>query len=156
METPWASLWAKTAADEDARWHPLILHLLDVAASADAMLAREPESTRKRMGEILGLEWTEARPSILLLVACHDLGKACPSFQSKWPGRPPVSDLWMPRDSKKPVNQGFVGQQALTDLLRELEWPEGLAELASDAVACHHGSRASEHEKDKVAPRARG
>ena len=37
------------------RWHPLILHMLDVAASADAILAREPESTRKMMAEFLGM-----------------------------------------------------------------------------------------------------
>lgn len=74
MNDAFAFLWAKSPQDGGSTWHPLILHLLDVAASADAILAREPESTRKRMGEVLGLEWEEARPSILLLIACHDLG----------------------------------------------------------------------------------
>jgi CRISPR-associated endonuclease/helicase Cas3 len=124
--------------------------MLDVAAGADAILAREPEATRKRMGEILGLEWEKARPSILLLVGCHDLGKACPSFQAKWPERPPIPSLRLPRRVDKRVNHGFVGQIALTERLREIAWPEGLAELTSDAVACHHGNRASEHDKDKA------
>lgn len=151
MGTALANLWAKTSEDGDKRWHPLILHLLDVAASADAILAREPESTRQRMGQVLGLEWNEARASILLLVACHDLGKACPRFQAKWEGRPPIPGLRMPLVVRKPVNHGFVGQLALAERLREIEWPDGLAELAADAVACHHGSRASENDKNKAA-----
>jgi CRISPR-associated endonuclease/helicase Cas3 len=151
MDVALAHLWAKSADGRGLGWHPLILHLLDVAASADAILAREPESTRKRMGEILGLEWEEARASILLVIACHDLGKTCPSFQAKWPERPPVSGLRLPRRVDKRVNHGFVGQLALTELLRKIEWPDGLAELAADAVACHHGSRASETDKDNAA-----
>ena len=103
------------------------------------------------MGAILGLEWEQAGPSILLLVACHDLGKACPSFQAKWLGRPPIPGLRIPQRVDKRVNHGFVSQLAVTELLREIEWPEALAELASDAVACHHGNRASEHDKDKAA-----
>jgi len=43
------SLWAKTSKDGEGHWHPLILHMLDVAASAEAILLREPESTRNRM-----------------------------------------------------------------------------------------------------------
>lgn len=51
-------LWAKTAKEGTDGYHSLLLHLLDVAASADA---------------ILGLSWEEARPWILLLVAHQDL-----------------------------------------------------------------------------------
>lgn len=68
----------------EPRWHPLILHLLDGAAVADALIAREPERTRERLADVLGLSWTEARPWFLLLIAGHDLGKACPGFQCKW------------------------------------------------------------------------
>ncbi len=102
------------------------------------------------MGEILGLEWEEARPWLLLLIACHDLGKACPSFQSKWPARPAIVGLRLPRSINKDVNHGFVGQLALTKLLGELSWPDDLAELVSDAVASHHGSRASERDKGRA------
>ena len=38
MDKALANLWAKTAKDNDPEWHPLILHVLDVAASADAGL----------------------------------------------------------------------------------------------------------------------
>ncbi len=114
--------------------------MLDVAASSDAILAREPESTRKRMAAILGMTWEDAHPWLLLVIACHDLGKTCPGFQCKWknmtrmdPGKSPNTD----------INHAFVSQIALSELLQEQGWPDELAELAADAVGCHHGERIS-------------
>ncbi|HEX9788339.1 MAG TPA: HD domain-containing protein, partial [Candidatus Binatia bacterium] len=75
MNKVFENLWAKTSKNGDGRWHPLILHMLDVAASADAILAREPESTRRRLAATLEMSWTAARPWLLLVIACHDLGK---------------------------------------------------------------------------------
>lgn len=134
------NLWAKTSKNNDQGWHPLILHMLDVAASADAILEREPESTRERMASILEMRREDAHQWILLVVACHDLGKACPGFQCKWrnmtemdPGRSPHIE----------INHAFVSQIALTDWLQARGWPSELAELVADAVGCHHGERAS-------------
>lgn len=140
MEPLLRSLWAKTGKDGDARWHPLILHMLDVAASADAILAREPETTRNRMAGCLGMEWEDAQPWLLLVIACHDLGKACPGFQCKWLD---MTGLQPTRSPNTEINHAFVSQLALTDLLREMNWPDKLSELVSDAVGCHHGNRAS-------------
>ena len=137
------SLWAKADKSNNARWHPLILHMLDVAASADAILMREPESTRKRMAEILGLEWIEARAWLLFVIACHDLGKACPEFQDKWPELLPSLGLKLPRSIRTGINHAYVSQIALRDTLCEDGWSDELAELASDAVGCHHGERIS-------------
>jgi len=134
------NLWAKTGKNGDARWHPLILHVLDVAASADAILAREPESTRKRMAAILGMEWENARAWLLLVIACHDLGKACPGFQCKWKN---LSGMDSGRSPNTEINHAFVSQIALAEILQENGWPDELAELVADAVGCHHGSRAS-------------
>ena len=61
MDSKLINIWAKTGKDGEERWHPLILHVLDVAASADAIMDREPESTRARLAAILGMEWKEAR-----------------------------------------------------------------------------------------------
>ena len=140
MDQELASLWAKTGKNGDARWHPLILHMLDVAASADAILAREPESTRSRMAACLGMDWVDARPWLLLVVACHDLGKACPGFQCKWLD---MTGLQPTRSPNTEINHAFVSQIALTELLRERDWPDTLAELVADAMGCHHGNRAS-------------
>ncbi len=143
MDKALVNIWAKTNRNDDTEWHPLILHMQDVAASADAILAREPESTRNRMGAILGMEWTDARPWILLVVACHDLGKACPGFQCKWPTLLALTGLQLPRSPNTEINHAFISQIALTELLQKQEWPDGLAELVSDAVGCHHGNRVS-------------
>ena len=133
-------IWAKTDRNDEARWHPLVLHMLDVAASADAILAREPETTRNRMAAILGMEWADARPWLLLTIACHDLGKACPGFQCKWLD---MTGLQPTRSPNTEINHAFVSQIALTELLKAMAWPEELATLVADAVGCHHGNRAA-------------
>lgn len=133
--------WAKTSKGVDGRWHPLILHMLDVAASAGAILEREPESTRARMAEILGMTWKDARAWLLLVVACHDLGKACPGFQCKWEN---LSGMDAGRSPNTKINHAFVSQIALSEILQKKNrWPEELAELVADAVGCHHGERAA-------------
>lgn len=134
------NFWAKTGKSGDDRWHPLALHLLDVAACADAILAREPDSTRDRLSAALGLNWVIARPWLLLLIACHDLGKGCPGFQCKWKN---LSGLDAGASPDTSVNHAFVSQVELLYLLVELDWPEDAAELVADAVGCHHGERAS-------------
>ncbi|MDP2760877.1 MAG: CRISPR-associated helicase Cas3' [Sideroxyarcus sp.] len=140
MDQSLASLWAKTGKDGDSSWHHLILHMLDVAASADAILAREPESTRSRMAKCLEMTWEDARPWLLLVIACHDLGKACPGFQCKWEN---LTGMDSGRSPNTDINHAFVSQIALTEMLHEKGWPYELAELVADAVGCHHGSRAS-------------
>lgn len=140
MTKLWSNFWAKTSRSDDGLWHPLMLHILDVAASADAILAREPESTRQKMAEIVGLRWEDARAWLLVVVACHDLGKACPGFQCKWKN---LTNLDPGRSPNTEINHAFVSQIALAELLRERGWPDELADLVADAVGCHHGSRAS-------------
>lgn len=134
------NIWAKSSTTEDGRWHPLILHTLDVAAAADAIIAREPNTTRKRLAEVIGLEWDQACPWLLLLIACHDLGKGCPGFQYKWRN---LSGLDGGASPDTTINHAFVSQVELLPLLIEVGWPEETAELVADAVGCHHGERAS-------------
>lgn len=143
MDNKLINIWAKTSKHDGSRWHPLILHMLDVAASADAILSREPEKTRQRIAEILDMEWEDARAWILLAIACHDLGKASPGFQHKWPELIASTGLQSPRNPNTDINHAFVSQIALPELLRDMDWPDELAELVADAVGCHHGSRAT-------------
>lgn len=135
-----SNLWAKTDNNGGERWHPIVLHLLDVAACADAILAREPESMCNRLASVLGLDWGTARPWLLLLIACHDLGKGCPGFQCKWKN---LTGLDAGASPDTTVNHAFVSQVELMPLLIELGWPEDAAEIVADAVGCHHGERAS-------------
>lgn len=139
-------LWAKTSTEERGGWHPLVLHMLDVAACADAVLAREPMPMRERFGQILGMNWDEARSWILIDIACHDLGKACPGFQYKWEMAETLlsrTGLRRPAGVDTSINHAFVSQVVLTELLQTRGWPEGSADLVADAVGCHHGERAN-------------
>ncbi|MBN1595016.1 CRISPR-associated helicase Cas3' [candidate division FCPU426 bacterium] len=145
MDKSLVNLWAKTDKNDQSRWHPLILHMMDVAAAAECILAREPESTRVRMAACLGMEWEDAQPWLLLIAACHDLGKACPGFQCKWQN---MTGLDSGRNPNTQINHAFVSQIALTELLQSNGWPEELAELVADAVGCHHGNRAAPTELD--------
>lgn len=134
-------LWAKTSLEGGGDHHLLLLHLLDAAVCADAILAREPFSTRERLGSILGLPWEQARPWILLLVAAHDLGKASPGFQAKWPAameRLKDAGLLPPNVDTR-FRHGIASQIILSNLLLGTGWPEDLADQVADAVGCHHG-----------------
>ena len=131
-------IWAKT--DGNGGWHPLVLHCLDVAAVALEVMRREPEQTRRQLADALGLPWNEAKPWLLLLVAAHDLGKACPGFQCKWQN---LTGLNSGRSPNTRINHAFVSQISLAAWLAGRGWPDELARLAADAVGCHHGSRAS-------------
>jgi CRISPR-associated endonuclease/helicase Cas3 len=144
-QNKYRGLWAKTAADG---WHPLMLHLLDVATAADAVLAREPESSRQALGEALGLDWERARPWLLLLAALHDLGKACPAFQGRWPQNSAdlkKDGLTAAGQGKPEINHAWVSQAALIELLAGpggVGWKKPLAKAAAAAAGCHHGLRA--------------
>ncbi|MDY6956277.1 MAG: CRISPR-associated helicase Cas3' [Pseudomonadota bacterium] len=140
-------LWAKNSPGNE-RWHPLLLHLLDVAAVADALIEREPDTTRERLAAILGLPWVQARPWLLLLTACHDLGKGCPGFQCKWNN---LSGMDAGPNPDTAINHAFVSQIELRELLIGRGWPEETADLVADAVGCHHGERASPTTLDRLA-----
>lgn len=153
-------LWAKTHSVENKEtWHPLILHMIDVAVCADAILEREPISTRERITSVLGLTWEQARPWLLLLIACHDLGKASPGFQFKWNK---VMELLINLNIKLPklpdtsINHAFVSQLALENLLIKLGWSEDLASLCADAIGAHHGTRATPSNIDQLSGNRNG
>jgi CRISPR-associated endonuclease/helicase Cas3 len=99
------------------------------------------------MAAILGLEWEDTRPWLLLAIACHDLGKACPGFQCKWENK---TGLDAGRSPNTLINHAFVSQIALSEGLQERGWPDELAELVADAVGCHHGIRASPTDLDSL------
>ncbi|SHL15418.1 CRISPR-associated endonuclease/helicase Cas3 [Desulfatibacillum alkenivorans DSM 16219] len=149
MDNSMHLLWAKTAPDHSGQWHPLVLHLLDAAACAEAILDREPETAKQHMAACLGLPWDEARPWLLAVIACHDIGKACPGFQAKWTEAPPHG-IATRRSINTRINHGYVSQIALESILLDLGWPYDLAELAAASVGCHHGQRASYSELQTV------
>ncbi|MEW5894655.1 MAG: CRISPR-associated helicase Cas3' [Candidatus Omnitrophota bacterium] len=138
-------LWAKKTNDGEL-WHPLVLHLIDVAAVAEKILSREPASTRSMFANAFNLSWHEAKPLILFLVACHDIGKASPGFQLKWKEKRTVLEnlgIKLPKLPDISINHAFITQLAIERFLKELGWSENLAMYCADAVGCHHGARAT-------------
>lgn len=121
-------------------WQPLVCHGLDAAACADAWLERAPEPVRRRLATLLGVDWVLARPWLLLLVACHDIGKACPGYQSRWRN---LTGIDRGRQPDTAIEPAFVGQIALRELLQAHGWAADLAAALTDAVVCHRGSCAS-------------
>lgn len=78
--------WGKadTAYDGEPGWHPLVWHSLEVAAVAEALLARRPFLLRS-LAESLGCSHQAAARLAVLLIGLHDLGKFADNFQRKRP-----------------------------------------------------------------------
>lgn len=144
------ALWAKSDRDkEEGSWHPLIAHLLDVAASAEVILGREPQKTLELYAQDLRLEPRQARAWICALVGLHDIGKASPAFQQKWPeGKKRVwaeglcwqSDPTPPPDD---VSHSVITEAVLPELLEAKGWQPRAARNVAAAVGAHHGFRAT-------------
>jgi CRISPR-associated endonuclease/helicase Cas3 len=88
----WLAIWGKSSDATNAvgapSCHPLICHLLDVAAVADALLARS--DLADRLAKRLGTTGAAMRHMLVFCCALHDIGKCEASFQAKvptlWPG----------------------------------------------------------------------
>lgn len=86
---PELALWAKSlrgteGAKQPGRvtMHPLICHLLDVAAVTATLWDRVlSPAARREIAAGLGLDETRARRWVIFLAGAHDIGKASPVFQ---------------------------------------------------------------------------
>lgn len=132
--------WGKTAA---GAWHPLIAHAADVAAvmarllSDDSLLAR-------RLATLAGSSDLDPtlRARLVLLAACHDLGKVNHGFQAKvraaerhhhWPALGHVQPLI---DSIAVVPEL---RELVMDIFARLGGPPALAGQLLACALAHHG-----------------
>ncbi len=76
------AIWAKSG---DPAGHGLLAHMLDVAAVAERLLQREPPTLLLHVLAELGLPAGHGHRAIAACVGLHDIGKAIPGFQAKWP-----------------------------------------------------------------------
>ncbi len=85
MEPVLSAPWAKKA-ETDGRYHPLICHLIDVAAVADSLWRNSlAPGLRDDLGAGLGLAAPTAAKLVALVAGLHDLGKLSPEFQLRDP-----------------------------------------------------------------------
>ncbi|MGC8905734.1 CRISPR-associated endonuclease Cas3'', partial [Thermus sp.] len=139
------ALWAKSGDP----FHPLLAHMLDAAAVAQAVLFREPERTRALYAQDWGLSPEEAVAWVALLVGLHDLGKASPVFQAAWEeGARRVQAAGLPlAEGLEWVAHGVFTELLLKRLLKEKGLPERAANDLAAALGAHHGFLASSEEK---------
>jgi CRISPR-associated endonuclease/helicase Cas3 len=139
------SFWGKAARAEhecspSRRWHPAAFHMLDVAAVAQAWLAANKPKIPglPNVGEAV---W----PTLVVLIALHDIGKFSRPFQAKLKERwPPSLGLYVKHDAPRHDTAGF-------GLLKETTFSRMLGRIFGSlepfdkdyllrAVCGHHGS----------------
>ena len=78
------AVWAKLSRTQNGgfEYHPLLCHMIDVAAVAEAMWKNVLSRwARSEIARALGLSQEHAGQWVELLAGLHDLGKASPAFQ---------------------------------------------------------------------------
>src|SRR5262249_13150940 len=109
MDTSLFSFWAKTAQsdreDRSIEFHPLIYHLLDVAACAEALL-RQEHLRVERLAKACGVDTEAPARCLVALIALHDIGKCASGFQGK------VLHLWPASLGAKPDREFSVRHDA--------------------------------------------
>lgn len=146
--TDYLQFWGKAQPAEDggSAWHPVAFHLIDVAATADALLATRP-TTREQGARLLGLTTDELRSLVVSFALVHDIGKFSKAFQSKRP------DLWPacldgtdPRrvasSQHRHTHDGWLlWQEGMGEEFAAAVWPDSRGSLAPLALAAfgHHG-----------------
>lgn len=157
------ALWAKSDREKDeGSWHPLFAHLLDVAASAEVILEREPPKTLELYAQDLKLEARQAKAWICALAGLHDIGKASPAFQQKWlEGKERVwatGLTWSSGPTPPPndVSHSVISEEVLPGLLEGKGWNPRAAQNVAAAVGEHHGFRATREDLDGVVGKEKG
>ena len=115
-------LWAKYDRPKDT-CHPLIYHLLDVAAVASRLWALVLSPAQKtRLQKLIELEDEQARQQLALLAGLHDIGKANPAFQTLVDTR-----------------HGVQSAAILTSWLEGIDVDPMHASWLASAIGGHHG-----------------
>jgi len=144
------ALWAKSGEPEG---HSLLLHMLDVAAVAESILRREPDTTAEWISKRLQLYAADVRRWVAYCCGLHDIGKATAGFQRRWQaGWEKVKEAGLPVVASASVAAHDKAGGAI--LLRECESVEGgtLAGLLALCAAGHHGYAPSLYELRDALP----
>ncbi len=134
-ESEWVlKLWGKTDKTNEDLYHPLLFHMMDVAAVAGVVWDQVLTSgLRKRLECSLG---TGAGSQVVFLSGAHDIGKASPGFQGKVPDLSRQLDGFL-NFSENDINRphGFISTHVLNEALGSCQASAVLAQVAGG----HHG-----------------
>ena len=143
------ALWAKTRkslqSSEEPHFHPLLFHLMDVAAVTEclwqAVLGRQ---LRKDISARLGLQAEQAGKWLAFWAGLHDLGKASPAFQGQWKFgwghlNPALRKRKLPN---RPIRHDVLTAAFVPKLLTERspDLPSALADRLGRTLGGHHGN----------------
>ncbi|HEX2952120.1 MAG TPA: CRISPR-associated helicase Cas3' [Armatimonadota bacterium] len=155
--------WGKTG--QDGQYHPLLYHLLDVAAvSRHLLLDALSPRIRQRIVDLLGLSQQSAiAPSVIAyLVGLHDIGKCIPGFQAKCSQLSAMlpESMAIPLNTRTDVKHGvFSAHEILTsagDLQCIVSMDSSSANILGRIVGGHHGIFPRPDEFADLGPRALG
>lgn len=139
------ALWAKLPKDRSTveSFHPLICHMLDVAAVArslwDEVLS---PAARASIAAALGLPESDAGAWVAYLAGLHDIGKASPAFSGQDPAareRIATSGLVYPSLVGQ-AGHGLITARVLPEILQSRGLSPQVASRLSTIVGGHHGS----------------
>lgn len=131
------ALWAKSG---EHMGHGLLTHLLDVAAVAERLLLREPSAGLDWARQSLRMPDGDAVRTLATLAGLHDLGKALPGFQAKWPdGAAAAAAAGLPITDRLRMwdRHDLASARLLTEMLHT--HASDRAGALAEAVAAHHG-----------------
>lgn len=134
-----AAIWAKSA---DQGGHGLLAHMLDVAAVAERLMARESAAMLPWAAQAFGLASQDAQRALAALAGLHDIGKAIAGFQAKWPaGKVADAAAGLTFSPALEVQDAHDRASAieLANLLAPYAGEVGRGGALAQAVAAHHG-----------------
>lgn len=148
-----AILWAKSGEEQG---HPLLAHMLDVAAVAEAILELEPVATHQHLAAQFGLLPDTTPRWLATFAGLHDVGKATPGFQSKWEhglSLAKARGLTFASASLRSARHDCASTAILEEWLPErtgadVFWCQQIAE----AVGAHHGYPLTQKEIENGLP----
>ncbi|GAB4535586.1 MAG: hypothetical protein Fur0018_25970 [Anaerolineales bacterium] len=146
MRPPLYALWAKTDRASE-HMHPLIYHAIDVGECARLLWEHGlTPGIRTRVAADLGCSEAEAGSLFAFLAALHDIGKASPAYQMRYPPYAnALNDLhtlgfdFPPTRIEHPVPHGIVSAHVLKSLLAAIQDDAYVTRRLAHAVGGHHG-----------------
>ncbi len=143
------ALWGKTVRVDGAvsAVHPLLCHMIDVAEVTGVLWERAlGDGMRKDLVETLGCSQEDSQRTLMFWAALHDLGKASPPFQRRYPAAVPILErqgLCFRREfgaSDERAWHGTITAATLGRLLEDCGWSRDLARDVARGLGGHHGA----------------